>query len=207
MLERREQKSRSFVLQFIELLYVAHAQIAAGAPFAMTDIGGNPRDIDSEMDDGRIGKSNLLIGSPPGSSQVICSYGQAIMNPDLPKLVVEGENVGIQVGTGTTAPTPTDIAIETRIAHGRGATELEYGGCELIGITFSDPNGEFTIRRYFTNASGGPITVNEVGMYSIGTDKGNGIWPFLVARDKVDPGVAVADGELLRVTYVPQITV
>ncbi|MBA7645512.1 hypothetical protein ES703_53270 [subsurface metagenome] len=89
-----------------------------------------------------------------------------------------------------------------------GSAPLEYGGCELIGLTFSDPNGEFTIRRYFTNHSGGSITVNEVGMHSVATDYGyKWAWAFLIAHDIVSPGVAVADTELLRATYVPQITV
>ncbi len=40
LLERREQAARSFVKQFIELLYVAHYQTAYGAPYTMTDIRG-----------------------------------------------------------------------------------------------------------------------------------------------------------------------
>ncbi|GAI88778.1 unnamed protein product, partial [marine sediment metagenome] len=119
-----------------------------------------------------------------------------------------GEQIGIQVGTGTTAPTPSDDAMEARIAHGESAGEFEYGGCEFRNMTISDPNGEFTIRRYFTNNSGGSITVNEVGIYSpAGTSESFASRIFLIARDKVDPGVAVADTEILRATYVPQITV
>jgi hypothetical protein len=99
----------------------------------------------------------------------------------------------------------------SRIAHGRGSGQLEYGGCELLNVNFVNPNGQFTIRRYFTNASGGSITVNEVGIYSTGCHSFSpsplGSWVFLVARDLVSPGVTVNDGEILRVTYVVQITV
>jgi len=85
--------------------------------------------------------------------------------------------------------------------------ELEYGGCEVVNLTFSNPNGQFTIRRYFTNSSSASVTVNEVGIQAMGQDTGSSGRAFLIARDIVSPGIAVAPGEILRVTYVPQITV
>ena len=208
LLERREQGSRSFVKNFIVLLYCAHTQITAAGPFVMTDIAGNPRDVDSQSSSGvgvRYVKANFMIGAPPGLAGVYCLCGIGnTYNPD--KATIKGEHIGIQVGTGTNAVTPTDTALQTRIAHGRAATQLEYGGCELVDLTFANPNGEFTIRRYFTNLSGGPITVNEVGIHSVGTDLSTEAWAFLIARD-LTGGVAVADTEILRATYVPQITV
>ena len=213
LLERREQPSRSFVRNFISLFYCAHAQILAASPYSMTDITGVARTVDSQSSSnafGRSSKSNLMIGSPPGFSGVQCAGGTpgyiSVLNAR-----VEGSKIGIQVGTGVTAVTPTDTALATRILHGRAATQLEYGGCELVGITFANPNGELTIRRYFTNLSGGSITVNEAGIHSVGTQYAGTAdyyaWAFLIARDIVSPGVAVANGELLRVAYVVQITV
>lgn len=91
---------------------------------------------------------------------------------------------------------------------GQSVGEFEYGGCALDNLVFVDPDGEFTIRRYFTNHCGQAVTVNEAGMAAAGTRATGGkAWPFLIAHDIVAPGVAVADGELLRATYVPQITV
>lgn len=210
LLQRKEQLSKSFTKGFLELLYITHAQIGAAAPYSMTDIDGNARDIDSEATYDNF-KATLMMGSAPGNSQVIALSGGTDTTSYLDGLILEAQKVGIQVGTGTTAATPTDTSMETRIAHGRSAGELEYGGCELVGITFSDPNGEFTIRRYFTNASGGSITVNEVGLHAVGclydVSHFGDSWVFLVAHDVVSPGVAVANGEILRVTYVPQITV
>jgi len=205
LLERKEQQSRSFTLGFLQLLYVAHAQIQSGAPYTINDITDTPRTVDNQGSIGaRLGKSNLMIGAAPGHSGVFCG-GKNEFDPSV--MTIEGQKIGIQVGTGVVAVTPTDIALATRIAHGRSAGELEYGGCELIGIAFSDPDGEFTIRRYFTNASGGPITVEEVGIYSPGGDyDAPAIWAFLIARD-LTGGVVVADTEILKVTYVPQITV
>ncbi|MBA7700467.1 hypothetical protein ES703_109181 [subsurface metagenome] len=205
LLERREQRSRSFAKGFLELLYIAHAQISYTARYTMTDIDGNGREVDNFNESySKLWLSTLKIGSPPGGGDAILA-GRAVNET----FILPGQKIGIQVGTGATAVTPTDTALETRIAHGRSAGELEYGGCELIGIAFADPNGEFTIRRYFTNASGGSITVNEVGIYSIATANftaTTGAWPFLIARD-LTGGVAVADTEILRATYVPQIMV
>lgn len=214
LLERKEQRSRSFTKGFLQLLYVAHAQIAYGAPYSMQDITNTARDVDSsgQYSEGYY-KGILKTGSTPGGCEQLIHAGHsenAAANTII-NISVVGEDIGIVVGTGVTAVTPTDYALATRILHGRTAGRLEYGGCEFIGIAFVNPNGEFTIRRYFTNASGGSITVNEVGLYAAGTkmvanDYGF-TWPFAIARDIVSPGVAVADGEILRVTYVPQITV
>lgn len=383
LLEKREQMSRSFVKNFIGLLYIAHAQIPSASPYSMTDIDGVAQDIDTSSHSfSHYSKGNLKIGSCGGAGgvNVPAPYdpSYARFRPDISTL--PGDKIGIQVGRGTTEVTPTDTKLENRIYHGghgidaspvlytcynvgddedghhaiypdyqegqsfqvhmplhltsvklrvfrtgspgnmtvaiqkgdadgepdgvdlgtkdvncdaisaaspgewvtwtfaasiavepwttycivvrggvnssnclnwrndgslptyergmllyssnggsswssssaddymfevwgqveSGEEQLEYGGCELLNITFSDPNGEFTIRRYFTNASGSSITVNEVGIYGGGTQfpsNYGAAFAFLIARDIVTPGVAVADGEILRVTYVPQITV
>jgi hypothetical protein len=209
LLETRAFGSRSFVKNFISLLYIAHSQ----GSYGMNDIDGVGRTVDADADssNNRTAKANLKIAAAPGNCGEYCTYGQGGINqygvyPHQGTVIAN--KIGIQVGTGTAAVTPNDNALGSRISHGRAAGELEYGGCELIGLSFTNPNGELTIRRYFTNVSGGSITVNEVGIHAVGTNKGNRqSWSFLVARDPVSPGIAVATGEILRVTYVVQITV
>ena len=206
--ERREQQSRSFVMNFIKLLYVAHAQITAGAPYPMQDITDAARNIDSATEGAgnyRGAKCNLRIGSPGGLSGAWCWSGA---NPaSFVNIIKPSANVGIVVGSGVGAVVPTNYALGTKIAHGDGAGELEYGGCELIGLTLADPNGQFTIRRYLTNSSGGNVTVQEVGIYSPGGDGTlDSSFVFAIARD-ITGAVVVADTELLRVTYAIQITV
>lgn len=384
LLERREQSARSFVKQFIELLYIAHYQTTYGAPYSMTDIRGAEVEVDSDIlapnDITRGSKPTLVFGSPPGSSQNILPGGggdATALNADILNNVLMGEHLGIQVGGGVTPVTPTDFQMETRFGHGvrvadgasvtfenykvnddgdyemygvkwcsqtlrpqhqhklysvnlklfkegtpgdvtvmiygaqeeepvgsalvtgttngntltteetgewreitfpsqielipglsyaivvhitgggtsdsvhwlydettplyyrgayaystdggtswfpstakdfmfeelgRSSGELQYAGCELVDLTFSDPNGEFTIRRYFKNNSGESRTVNEAGIYAsgahiTGTGEPGLIYSFCIAHDIVTPAVEVADSELLRVTYVPQITV
>lgn len=346
LLERREQPSRSFTLQLMDFLYLKHAQTNRAT-----------RDIDNTLRTLKYNPSyaehNLLVASPGGHAGIAHIYTDIFRT-------LEGQDVGIQVGKGDTAVTPTDYKMEDRIEHGRcgksgvtaeftnlsfetgdltgwieahsGAmvgsvdngvwtlkdgtwyctllstgsysegdyaqvsqdidltnishlrfqlrgnafaekfrfevlvdgrpvywkepstntdyanqlvdvcaytgthtvtfrltvitayvaadngvfidnietiqtTEFEYGGTEVLSPIFSDPNGEFTIRRYFTNSSGVSITVNEVGIQAVGEDTSNAGYAFLIARDIVSPGVAVADTEILRATYVPQITV
>ena len=211
LLEKRDQPSRSFLYQFLELLYVAHAQIDSGAPYSMTDINSVAQDIDSYTTSGaHYTKGTLKIGAPGGGSETIFSPGtRPTSTVDYALIGHPGDLVGIQVGTGVGAVTPTDVAMGTRIAHGEAAGELEYGGCELVRMTIADPNGQFTIRRYFTNNSGGGITVQEVGIYAGGTKYliGTGLaYLFCIARD-LTGGIAVLDTELLRATYVIQITI
>jgi len=209
LLAKRERPSRSFLFQFIELLYVSHSEITAAAPYNMTDVASVARTVDAQWTASAFNaKSNLRIGGPPGGSASYNPSGKALNNVAYTdQQTIEGDRLGIVVGTGVGAVVPTDVALGTRIVHGDGAGELEYGGCEPIGLTIADPNGEFTLRRYFTNSSGGGITVEEVGIYSLGSDwDGYFVWPFAITRD-LTGGVAVANTELLRVTYVIQITV
>lgn len=362
LIEVRKQPSRSFVKGFLGMLYVAHANLSKTEPYAQNDILGNSRQID--IDERGV---PLLVAAPGGWTNFmnITDYDE-VTN-------IAADLIGIQVGEGTTAPTPTDYALEGRIPHSehipevvsnRGEYYLQqvtpgeyeiyglrwyatkftclwphqlyrvrlrmyregspgtvtvgirtdrsgadlvtdtfdgntlttdpagewgdfdfathpqlnflgeyniviratggdasnsihlimdqdkvydggwgyyssssggswtthvgssyawitlfeelgqnvergvlYSGCEIYGLSFSHPNGQFTIRRYFHNISGSNWTVNEVGIYAMGTHSSSQCWSFMIARDVVSPGVALADGELLRVTYVPQITV
>jgi hypothetical protein len=91
---------------------------------------------------------------------------------------------------------------------GRHPQGLHYGGSgtrELIEPT-PPPDMQFTIMRYFTNLAGSAVTVNEVGIHALGRYSSTS-YVFLIARDVVSPGIEVANNEILRVTYVPQISV
>lgn len=206
LLEKKEKWSRSFLIQFIELLYVAHANIDEGAPYAMDDVGGNSRDIDFKSGAARYAKGHLRTGSPAGSGGCFVFDGYYNTPSLISRDMIEASLIGIQIGTSNTPVTPADYVMGTRILHGSGAGEMEYGGTELLSLVIANPNGQFTIRRYFTNNSGGGITVEETGINSGASEYNIGSWPFCIARD-VTGGIVVANTEILRVTYVPQITV
>lgn len=75
------------------------------------------------------------------------------------------DGYGLVVGTGTNAVDVTDYALQTQIDHGTGAGELQYSACTVAAPTFVGDTAELIITRLFTNASGGTITVEEIGAY------------------------------------------
>lgn len=110
-----------------------------------------------------------------------------------------GNARGIVVGTGTTAVTASDIALQTIIASGSGAGQLTYGAETQGTPAVSGANSVWTLQRIFTNNSAGSITVKEIGMYMVAT-----ITPytFCSARDIVPAGgVAVATTKTLTIIY------
>ena len=183
------QPMRSFVRQFIDIL----AMGAGNVNTSIKDITNTARLVVATSNAGCL---CLLAG---GGGYPF--YSQS----NLTQVGLETERVGIVIGTGNTAPTSDDYALETLIAHGQAATEMVYGGMEIEPVVVAAPSASFLLRRYFNNKSGGDITVLEVGIYS----------PILLAqayaccivRDVLGAPVAVLDTELLRVQYTLSVTV
>lgn len=109
---------------------------------------------------------------------------------------------GIQVGTGTTAPTNTDNAVETQIAHGAGAGQLNYGAVAAVSAGVVGANVDLLFSRTFSNASGGTISPTEATLVWITT----GPYIFLIIRDTFS-AVQVLNGQTLTVTYTLRTTV
>jgi len=108
---------------------------------------------------------------------------------------------GVICGTGTNAVTPTDVAVQTVIAHGGGAGQFMYGsgaaGFPNVDLTKSWIN---VIRSVF-NQSGNAITINEVALYQCMTDSGGTYRSFCCLRDIVSPGVSVPNGSSAVIEY------
>ena len=221
----KEFWSQSFLLHFIELLYVQHAQLAIG----VRDVSSVSRALTLGgilfHNNWRYTKPNLRVAAPPGDVPLRVQVGNSTTAAVATwNWAYHGEHFGIVVGTGTTAPTTTDDKLESQIAHGEAAAELLYGGCEVSGLQFGalpgGHAGEFTIRRYFTNNSGGVVKVCEAGIYGLGSiylsglsvgPRLNNLWRFCMARDLTNVGVPadgidVLDTEVLEVRYVLKIT-
>jgi len=114
---------------------------------------------------------------------------------------------GTVVGTGTTAPTPTDYTLEAKIPHGTGAGQLDYSAVTVEAVVV-DTKSVIKIIRNFTNLSGATITVSEAGIIvsylMYGRFAGTYYtykWKFLIIRDVISPAVDVPDGYTLKVTY------
>ena len=114
---------------------------------------------------------------------------------------VGDDTEGIIVGTGTTAPDNMDYVIETIIAHGAGAGQLNYGAMSKTTSAEVGANVDFLLTRTFTNASGGTINVTEIAVYSLSGAKTN-----MIIHDTC-VAVPVNNGQVLTVTYTLRTTV
>jgi hypothetical protein len=207
LIDKRVFESRSWTRHLFDLFFplMSWTNLANVA-----DIGSVNRTLSKNTDtNGTQGPMGvLLIAAPPGGAGVYLPWCSNTGNGCYAQGggTDRGQDMGIVIGTSNTAVTPADNKLVTQINHGGAATQMLYGGCEVYGLTFVNPNGSMIIRRFFENVSGGGITVEEVGIYAGGpTSLANGYF-FCIARD-VTGGVVVADTELLEVTYTVQITV
>jgi len=178
-----EMKSHSFVLQFLQLLEIsmAHVQTIASDTVSIRDTGNTLRSISNSSATNQNALYYWSTEAPSGTS-----------------------TYGIGVGTGTTAPATSDYVLETPIAHGTGAGQLQWASCGVGGAGIAGANVDSVIIRTFINGSGGSITVREIGLmttWASGTTQYN----FLIAHDAVNQ--AVADGEVAVVAYTMRTTV
>ncbi len=112
--------------------------------------------------------------------------------------------LGTVVGTGVNAVAIADYQLQTKIAHGVGATQLQYGLQTIQTPITSGSTRLFSMTRTFINGSGASITVQEAGLYglSAGTP-----YIFCFVRDRIAGGQVVAAGETLTVQYDIGVTV
>lgn len=103
---------------------------------------------------------------------------------------------GILLGTGTTSPANNDHVMETLIAHGSGATELNYAATSFVVAQEVGANVDFQILRSMQNLSGNTINVTEAGIVGrLETTK------FALLVHDVFSAVPVKDGETITATY------
>ena len=108
-----------------------------------------------------------IIGGNDGSNlNDVWSWGKQLSSNAL----ITDDTLGIVVGASDTAFTSTDTALATKIEHGTGATQVEYGVFPDTSVT-TEPaisGGKTTMKlaRNFINNSGSSITIKEVGIMS-----------------------------------------
>lgn len=167
--ERRTQKSKSLVRQFLELLF-AQSSGFSETYFVLTNTA---KDI-----------TNTQRFISASSSMLKCNAGAGTTTN------------GVVVGSGDTAPTINDYALETQIGHGVAADQLQYGA-----MTFGEPAAgasisQFRLTRDFANGSGGAVDVKEIGLYV--SDGSN---DYMTIRDALGTPISVPDGQTLTVNY------
>jgi hypothetical protein len=112
-------------------------------------------------------------------------------------------NYGIIAGTGTNPVTMTDYALQTVIAHGTGAGQLDYAAVTFGSPTTSGKTRYFEFSRALTNSSGDTITVNEIGVYIYPTSQS---YYYMFLRDVLPSGVQVGNGQVLTIKYRVSVT-
>lgn len=111
---------------------------------------------------------------------------------------------GIRVGTDNTTVDMTDYALNTAIANGSGAGQLNHGACVVSAPSINGSTSSFTVTRSITNASGGDITVEECGIYGQGY---NGATRYFCMCRDITGSQVVPDGGGITVTYTVSVTV
>lgn len=175
------KKSESFVRQFLDLLQVQFALASYNCPVSTRDTGNTLRDV--------------VAGCTANDGTFPCNGGAGVVTH------------GIVVGTGSTAPTISDYVMETLIAHGVGAGQLQYGAVTYGAPASDATTSQFTITRNFANGSGGAITVNEAGLYVRALDSGYTVRYFMTVRDVIGGGISVPNGQTLTLNYRPQAVI
>jgi hypothetical protein len=187
VLEECSKKAESFLAQFIQLLWVKMAVTTSFIPMSITDITNTPRDV-----------ANTFAGG--GQTYAQSLFRANALAADVAK--------GIIIGSGITAPTIDDRAIEVIIPH----ATMNYSAQSFAAPAADTTTSQMTLTRNFANVSGGSVTVNELAVYVDGyytsliypyTIVGN----FCIIRDVVPGGIVVPNGQTLTVNYRLQAVV
>jgi hypothetical protein len=179
-----EMRSHSFVLQFMQWL---EAQIAG--PFH-----GYSDDVVMRDTSNTLRTMSTTDWNNWGTSHCAPGAIEAASNDD---------SCGIVVGTGTTAPANSDYKIETKIAQGSAATQLQHGATACSAGNINGANVDMVISRMFINGSGGTITLKEIGLYLKNALQTT--WVFLLIHDAVNQ--TINNGEVALVSYDIRTTV
>jgi hypothetical protein len=139
---------------------------------------------------------------PPSLSQAFYLVAWAINAP------AGSSEYGVKVGAGDTPNSLLTYGLASPIIHGTASGQLLYGTHTIESVI--NPSGNdltFRITRVFTNNSGAPVTVKEIGISTKRQDGGGTARTFLFVRDILPSPTSVPDGATLTIRYTPKITV
>jgi len=168
VIKHEADEAHSFVQGFLLMLYRWWVENMTAGPIAIVTSGAEDTDIPS------------------------WSNHFDILGP------INNANYGPVVGTSSTAVAIDDYALGAKIGHGTGSGALQYSVTTYTAPTYDATSTRFVITRDYTNASGSPITVTEIGLIS---SSGGYI---LIARDILSVPVTVNNSEKLVLNYTIQ---
>ena len=114
------------------------------------------------------------------------------------------DSYGIVVGSGNVPVQINDTKLSNQIKNGVLANEILYISNTTITNTFSPTSSKIHIHRAFLNQSGGPITINEMGIYGLGghiIGNTRHVNPFLLIRDVITP-ITLHHHDQMEIKYI-----
>jgi len=113
---------------------------------------------------------------------------------------------GVQVGSGTSAPSASSPYLESLIVSGTGSGQLSYGTNEVTSPSLSSNPGTIQDAKTFTNNSGATVTIGEIGL---AIQANNGIsdvhMAALIIHDVLSSAVHVVSGGTVTITYTMEV--
>lgn len=191
LIQRHRQRSHSWVRNAYNMLFSE----LAGKNAADDTFGAGKLNIKDTGDVVKYGAYPIALHTT--QSVDTTSFGYRAPAAD--------DTKGILVGSGTNAESFEDFFLQTQIAEGTGADQLNHVASEAHAITYADTTLTNTLIRYFNNNSGGNVLVNEVALCMRGYAQG-ALNTWMNSRDKLGSTVTVPDTGQLKVTYTIQLT-
>lgn len=145
---------------------------------------------------------NGPIKCSDGTSPTV--YTTDTHNLEMKAAIAESDRSTV-VGSGNTAVTISDFQLETQIAEGTGAGQLNYQAGAVAASVVSAPTCGFLIERAFVNNSGGDVTARESAIYAevrlSATFKA-----IMIVRDVFGSPQVIPDGGSLVVNYTLRVS-
>jgi len=108
-------------------------------------------------------------------------------------------SAGIVVGSSDIPVSLDQYSLQALIPHGTGSGQLQYSAVDVQTLIKGTNVWTLRIVRTFTNASGGSVTVRELGLYLRAGDGGTTI---MLARDVPASPISIPDGSTLTLRYI-----
>ena len=148
--------------------------------------------------------NQLVYGGMSGSGQSVkCTDGVNRTQSNTYDLLLVARSAGYDdrgcvVGSGTNAVNINDYKLDTQIYHGIGPGQLEHYECTIIyPPSVVGSQCSFQVKRIFHNASWGPVTVREIGVYGSISNYYNAC----IIRDVLGSGAPIPHGGAITVIY------
>ena len=177
LIKRHKQKCKSFLKNFACMLRSMFCTVPSSSICFtdVVDVNGNTFTYPSDA-------------SKPFNNFVFACHKNAV-------------NIGIVIGSGTSANTTNTYALENIITSDLNVYSYSYGDIVVSNSTVS-----FKLQKKFTN-KGPTINVNEVGLYAQALDKTEKWRTICVARDVLSTTIQVQQDQNLVVEYEIKITI